>query len=109
MDALKSSSRYQNMLPNKTMAAPLRALIVDDEAPGRVNLRYMLAAHGDWHIAGECASVQEARTLLASTGVDVIFLDIQMPKESGLALARSLCDQADPPLLIFITAYNNYA
>jgi two-component system, LytTR family, response regulator len=97
------------MPPNKPAALPLRAIIVDDEGPGRVNLRYMLAAHPAWQLAGECASAAEARTALATNPVDVVFLDIQMPKESGLELARSLCTQAEPPLIIFITAYSAYA
>ena len=88
---------------------PFRALIVDDEEPGRINLRYMLAAHPDWRVVGECASVQEARALLAQVAVDLVFLDIQMPRESGLALARSLCAQPEPPLVIFVTAFNAYA
>jgi two-component system LytT family response regulator len=40
---------------------------------------------------------------------DVIFLDIQMPQESGLALARELSRLAAPPLIIFVTAYNSHA
>jgi two-component system, LytTR family, response regulator len=94
---------------DRTEAVALRALIVDDEAPGRRNLRALLGAHGDWEVAGECASAAEARTLLASVAVDVVFLDIRMPRESGLSLARSLCEQAEPPLVIFVTAFNAYA
>lgn len=86
-----------------------RLLLVDDEQLARVKLRYLLAAHPQWQIAAECASVAEARTVLAETPVDLILLDIQMPKESGLELARSLCTQAEPPLIIFITAFNQYA
>lgn len=94
------------MLPNK---APIRALIVDDEAPGRINVRCLLAAHGGWEVAGECASAAEARAALAAGGIDVVFLDIQMPRESGLSLARSLGDQPEPPLVIFVTAFDAHA
>lgn len=92
-----------------TAPAPYRALIVDDEAPGRRNLRALLAAHGRWEVAGECASAAEARSAMASQAVDVVFLDIRMPRESGLCLARTLCEQAEPPLVIFVTAFNAYA
>lgn len=87
----------------------MRALIVDDEEPGRINVRCLLAAHGGWVVAGECASAAEARQALASGQVDVVFLDIQMPRESGLSLARSLCAQAEPPLLVFVTAFDAHA
>lgn len=97
------------MPPNKEPAPSFRALIVDDEEPGRINLRYALAEHENWQIAGECASATEARAVLATTKVDVVFLDIQMPRESGLGLARSLCAETEPPLVIFVTAYNTYA
>ena len=97
------------MQPSSAVTKPLRALIVDDELPGRLQLRYTLAAFSAWEIAGECASAAQAREALAGQEVDVVFLDIQMPRESGLELARTLCAQAEPPLLIFVTAFNHYA
>jgi len=87
----------------------IRALIVDDEEPGRINLRYGLAPHAGWQVVGECASAAAARAALDEQEVDVIFLDIQMPQETGLALARELAQRAEPPLVIFATAYNEHA
>ncbi|RZT08129.1 two component transcriptional regulator, LytTR family [Duganella sp. CF402] len=84
-------------------------LIVDDEAPGRANLRLALAAHPGWRLLAECDSAAAARSALAQTQADVIFLDIQMPQESGLALARELSRRAVPPLIIFVTAYDSHA
>jgi two-component system LytT family response regulator len=88
---------------------PMRLLIVDDEEPGRVNLRYSLAAHPQCEIVAECASAASARAALAAGGIDVVFLDVQMPQESGLALARALSLQAEPPLIIFVTAHSVHA
>ncbi len=87
----------------------IRYLIVDDEAPGRTNLRLALSAHPDWQLLAECDSAAAARDALASAPAEVIFLDIQMPHESGLALARELSGLAAPPLIIFVTAYNTHA
>lgn len=87
----------------------IRALIVDDEEPGRANLRYALQEHPDWSIVAECASVATAREAMDAYAVDVIFLDIQMPRETGLILARELSNQATPPLVIFVTAFNAHA
>jgi two-component system LytT family response regulator len=87
----------------------LRALIVDDEEPGRTNLRLALADHPAWTLAGECASAAQAQAALAGQPVDLVFLDIQMPHESGMALARTLARQSAPPLIIFVTAHNSFA
>ena len=89
--------------------AQIRALIVDDEEPGRINLRYALAEHPQWLVAGECAGTAAARAALAENDIDVVFLDIQMPNESGLVLARELAQLQEPPLIVFVTAYNVYA
>ena len=89
--------------------AQIRALIVDDEEPGRINLRYALAEHPQWWVAGECAGTAAARAALAESEIDVVFLDIQMPNESGLVLARELAQRQEPPLIVFVTAYNVYA
>jgi two-component system LytT family response regulator len=86
----------------------IRALIVDDEEPGRVNLRCALAEHPGWQVMAECASAAAARAVLAEQEADVIFLDIQMPGESGLALAATLAAASNPPLIIFVTAHSAF-
>ena len=83
--------------------------IVDDEEPGRNNLRLAMAAHPDWHLAFEADSAPRARAGLARCRIDLLFLDIQMPRESGLLLARELGRLAEPPLVVFVTAHNTYA
>lgn len=87
----------------------VRALIVDDEEPGRINLRYALAEHPRWQVAGECASAAAALALIEAQQIDVVFLDIQMPGDSGLALARALAGLSAPPLVVFVTAHNAFA
>jgi two-component system LytT family response regulator len=84
-------------------------LIVDDEAPGRANLRLALQAVPGWRLLAECDSAASARSALAQTPADVVFLDIQMPRESGLQLARELSRLPKPPLIVFVTAYNTHA
>jgi two-component system LytT family response regulator len=84
-------------------------MIVDDEAPSRANLRMALAAHPDWVLAAECGSAACARAALENPRVDAILLDIQMPAESGLALAREISRMPEPPLIIFVTAYGEHA
>ncbi|MBU1620518.1 MAG: LytTR family DNA-binding domain-containing protein [Gammaproteobacteria bacterium] len=84
-------------------------MIVDDEAPARINLGFALAEHPDWQVVACCDSAAEAREFLQQQTVDVLFLDVQMPGETGLAFARQLCQQPQPPLIVFVTAYNNFA
>jgi two-component system LytT family response regulator len=86
-----------------------RVLIVDDEAPSRMNLRHAMSEHARWSVVGDCASAAEARATLAREQVDLLFLDIQMPRESGIELARELAAQSEPPLVVFATAYDAYA
>ncbi len=84
----------------------IRALIVDDERLARSELRRLLSPHPDIEVAGEAANAQEARALITKLGPALLFLDVEMPGETGLALLESL---SDPPDVIFTTAYSQYA
>lgn len=88
---------------------PLHYAIVDDEEPGRTNLRLAMGAHPDWALACECDSAARARDALAAHRIDLLFLDIQMPRESGLMLAREVARMPDPPLVVFVTAHSTHA
>ena len=85
----------------------LRAYIVDDEPPARVRLRQLLAEAGDVVVVGEAADAIEARSGIAETQPDVVFLDIEMPQMSGTALAGSLPEPR--PFIVFATAFDRYA
>ncbi|MEM1118144.1 MAG: response regulator, partial [Bacteroidota bacterium] len=68
--------------------AMLRAVLVDDERLARVELRRLLEAHPEVEVVGEAADAPRARALLdalaeAGTPPDVLFLDVQMPGETG--------------------------
>jgi two-component system LytT family response regulator len=91
------------------MSAPLRVLVVDDEAHARINLRLALQALPGWQVAGECASASAARAFLAEASADIVLLDVQMPVETGLDLARELSCRDQPPLVIFVTAHRGHA
>ncbi len=87
----------------------LRALIVDDEAPARSELRWLLAELPEVEVVGEAASAQEALALAAAVSYDVVFCDIEMPGLSGLDAARLVREQPGRPALVFVTAYERYA
>ena len=85
----------------------IRALLVDDVALARNQLRHLTGAHPDIQIVGEASSIAQARAQLAVTPVELLLLDIQLPDEDGLQLARSLATPA--PAIIFTTAHAQHA
>jgi two-component system response regulator AlgR len=92
--------------------APLRVLIVDDEAPARRRLRELLddcTSVVPLRVVGEAGSGREALTLLGTTPADLVLTDIHMPDMDGIELARHLLKLPVPPVLIFTTAYHEHA
>jgi DNA-binding LytR/AlgR family response regulator len=89
--------------------AGLRALVVDDEAPARDDLVWLLdrePAIGSVAVAGDAT---EALRVLQHEDIDVVFLDIRMPGLHGLDLARVLGRFAAPPDVVFVTAHEDHA
>lgn len=87
----------------------LRAMIVDDEAPARSELRFLLEQTGKIGSIIEASSVRSAIEMLMEARVDVVFLDISMPGASGLQLAEALYKLKNPPAIVFVTAYSDHA
>ena len=83
-----------------------RCLIVDDEPLSRDILRKYISEVKDLEISAECRDAFEAMNVLGQEEVELIFLDINMPGLSGISMARSL---RNPPLIIFTTAYPEFA
>ncbi len=84
----------------------LHALIIEDEATARADLRAKLAAHPEVTILAEAATVKAARQLLARTDYDLVFSDIQLIGGCAFDLVPDVRPGAR---LIFITAYDTYA
>ncbi len=87
----------------------LRVLIVDDEAPARSELRYMLEKIEGVEVVGESANAKEALKLIEAVKYDVIFLDIQMPGLTGLDVVQAINKLNLPPAVVFVTAYHEHA
>jgi two-component system, LytTR family, response regulator len=84
----------------------LRAVIVDDEPLSRRAMRQLLDARGDVEVIAECADAMIAESCVEDA--DVVFLDVLMPRRSGLDLARDL-QRTGPPFVVFVTAYDEFA
>lgn len=85
----------------------MNALIIDDERHARDELARLLKAFPEIHLVGEAANARDARESIRSLTPDLIFLDIQMPEETGFELLDSLGENC--PRIIFTTAYDAYA
>jgi len=87
----------------------LKALVVDDEAPARSELRYLLDEAGGVEVIGEASNASEASHLIRAIPYDVVFLDIDMPGISGIELAETLAQLERPPAVVFVTAHSEHA
>lgn len=84
----------------------MRCLIIDDEPAARKILRIYISDTDELTLVGECKDALEARSFLKETGADLLFLDINMPRLSGIEFIKTL---PNPPGIIFTTAYSEFA
>lgn len=85
----------------------MKAAIIDDERLARLELRSLLEDLPDAHIVGEAGHAQAALQLVAETQPDVLFLDIEMPGQSGFDFLNLL--PTPHPRIVFVTAYDAFA
>jgi len=88
------------------MNKPIRALVVDDERLARKDLIALLGAHDQVTVIGEADDVPSAVEAIRALNPDLIFLDIQMPGDSGFDLLEKMDVEAQ---VIFVTAYDEFA
>jgi two-component system, LytTR family, response regulator len=86
----------------------IRALVVDDEAPARSNLKILLQRDPDIECIEECGSGAEAVTEILEQRPDLVFLDVQMPECGGFEVLNRLQGE-QLPVIVFVTAYDEYA
>lgn len=90
----------------------IHVLVVDDEAPARDELTFLLGRVPDVIVEDTAGNGQEALQKIFKLKPQVVFLDIQMPDMTGLAVCRELLNKlkaADLPIIIFATAYDQHA
>ncbi len=84
-------------------------LIVDDEPLAREGLKRLLGACHDVRVVGEASDGKEALDKIRELSPQIVFLDIRMPKMTGLDVATEVGKMEKPPVVIFATAYDEYA
>jgi two-component system LytT family response regulator len=86
----------------------VRAIIIDDEVAARKVLRERCAGEKDIEVVGEYADAESALAAIPQQAPDLIFLDVNMGRMSGVQLAQAL-QSAAAPLIVFVTAFDRYA
>ncbi len=84
----------------------MKTIIVDDERLAREELKRLLENYGEVEVIGEYKNAIEAKEAIERDNPDLVFMDIQMPGETGLELLEKM---ANPPRTVFVTAYDEYA
>lgn len=84
----------------------MRTIIVDDERLAREELKSLLADYPEIELIGEYKNAIEAKVAIENDAPDLVFMDIQMPGETGLQLLEKI---KNPPRTIFVTAYDEFA
>ena len=86
----------------------LRVLVADDEPLARAKLKHLLGSEPDVAVVGECRDGLAVMKAIEETRPDLVFLDIQMPRMTGLEVVRAI-GVDDMPRTIFVTAYGDFA
>lgn len=86
----------------------IRVLIVDDESLGRLRIADLLRGRAELEIVGEAADGDAAVRAIRELEPDLVFLDVQMPKKSGLDVVKEIGAE-HMPMTVFVTAFDRYA
>lgn len=92
-----------------TTSDTLATLIVDDEPLAIDRMRLICEQLPMLRVAGTASDGAQALERITELSPDLVLLDLTMPELDGLAVARQLAGQANPPALIFVTAHDNHA
>lgn len=91
------------------MASSITVMVVDDERYSREELTHLLSKYEFIRVVAEADSGESAVIKAIEHQPDCLFLDIEMPKMNGMDVAKSLQNLKKSPLLIFATAYPDFA
>ena len=84
----------------------IRIVIIDDEAPAREIIKHYLKEVDNIEVIAECSDGFSGLKSISSLKPDLVFLDIQMPRLTGIELVEVLTEK---PKIIFTTAYDQFA
>jgi two-component SAPR family response regulator len=95
--------------PEKESAAMIKIVLVDDEKPSLDILKYMLGRYDKVEVTGMFQDAVEALGKISEMRPDAVFIDIDMPGMNGLELALKIQEFHAGIIIVFVTAYSEYA
>lgn len=84
----------------------IRVMLVDDQVLLRTGFRMVLAAQPDMEVVAEAGDGVEALQVLRETEVDVVLMDVRMPKLDGVETTRRICQGENPPKVLILTTFD---
>ena len=84
----------------------IRVMLVDDQVLLRTGFRMVLAAQPDMEVVAEAGDGVEALQVLRATEVDVVLMDVRMPKLDGVETTRRICQEPNPPKVLILTTFD---
>ncbi|GGS66584.1 response regulator transcription factor [Streptomyces griseoviridis] len=84
----------------------IRVMLVDDQALLRTGFRMVLAAQPDMEVVAEAGDGVEALQVLRATAVDVVLMDVRMPKLDGVEATRRICGEPGAPKVLILTTFD---
>ncbi|KAK1180237.1 response regulator transcription factor [Streptomyces sp. NBS 14/10] len=85
---------------------PIRVMLVDDQVLLRTGFRMVLAAQPDMEVVAEAGDGAEALEVLRTAEVDVVLMDVRMPRLDGVEATRRICAQEDAPKVLILTTFD---
>lgn len=86
-----------------------KVFIIDDEPLARDELKYLLSQFSEIEVVGESEDLQQVLEGNLIEEIDCLFLDIELSDKNGIEQAKELLQREDKPLIVFATAYDDYA
>lgn len=106
-DSFRKYAKKKNVM--QTDQDKIKVVIVDDEPQSILRLENDLAAQDDFEVIATSSSAMSAKTLVMSMQPDVLFIDVEMPGQTGFEVLQSLRDEMPMDLIVvFYSAFNKY-